>query len=148
MPEPQDSGEGSPSGLSWDPAPPTQIGTKVTFEADCDLLAAPQTMRWTLLDEGWWELDPEGTELGLRVEWLPHECRGNVTNPTKLWWTEEGAITYADVHRATPDALPGSWHGHAGVGELPLDPACRELLEAHDALAPVLSLHLEEILAP
>ena len=146
--QPEGHTDSAESTLPWSPAPPTAPGTLVTFEADCELLAEPQTMRWMLLEEGWWELDVAGTEPGARVEWLPEQCRGNTSDPTKLWWSEEGDIRYADIHRATPDIQPGHWTGQAGVGELPLDPACRELLESHDALAPALSLRLEELREP
>lgn len=146
-----DSGDTADSSdTGWDPSPPTEVGTIVEFRTDCALNAGPRTLRWQLQDPSahLWGKSPEGNDPAELPDWLPVECVYGESSMQWLTWADNGDIVYAEIHSASPVAMPEEWLGVVAMDKPELSPECRAVLEEHDALTATLHLTRLSTTAP
>ncbi len=144
------SGDSAGEAPSWDASPPVEVGSIVTFTAECALGVGARRLSWELLDPAAhdWVRNPDLTDAAVLVDWLPIECFPVLESPAHLRWLDDGDIEYSQIHRVSPAYLDGSWLGVVAVEEMTTSEECRAILEAHDAEAPVLRVTRIESAAP
>jgi len=145
--DPTDSAGEPPN---WEVSPPTEVGSIVTFTAECALGVGARRLSWELVDPAThdWVRNPELTDTAVLVDWLPIECFPVLESPAHLRWLDNGDIECSQIHRVSPAYLEGSWLGVVAVEEMTTSEECRAILAAHDAEAPVLRVTRIESEAP
>lgn len=126
----------------WDASPPEEVGSTVTFATECALVVGVWNLSWELVDPAAhdWIRSDATADAPVLADWLPMECFPVLEHPAHLSWQDDGAIEWAQIHRASPADLEGTWLGVAAIGELPSTEECQAIFDAYDAAAPTLRL--------